>query len=297
MLKYFRSIFTLLLVFGFSVTILGNEWANFYFPDKLGSFWVYEDQEGNELTRYAVEEEEIDGETYRSFSYEPAIDDWEKYQYAVHPFLYQVGEEWVALYVGDEIEKATKAILSKEIDKTITTMRQQITQQLPAGITIDIDYTVEPKAQDYFYLLPTPVTFNEEWVAMQLDVKLEWTMDIQGAPVEIPEEQKSIASTTNVIETGNVIGKETVEVEAGTFEDCIKIEYRTKTTMDTGLPAEIKQLLPEQQTNESLTTLWLAPNVGIVKFKSENEQSDEVVTLELKSYEIKSEESENEDSN
>ena len=130
---------------------------------------------------------------------------------------------------------------------------------------------------------------------MELDVKVEMTMDIQGAPVEIPAALKTVSSTTNVVETGNVIGKETVETEAGTFEECLKIEYRTKTTVDTELPPEYKQLLPEQQTNESVSTLWLAPNVGIVKFKSEQENSDEVKTLELKSYEIQSDESENGD--
>ena len=82
-----------------------------------------------------------------------------------------------------------------------------------------------------------------------------------------------------------------------TFEDCLKIEYRTKTTADTNLSPEIKQqLLIEQLTNESVRTLWLAPNVGIVKFKSENENSDDVASLELKKYEIKSDESDGEDS-
>ena len=293
MMKYFRSIFVLLLIFGLSALLFANEWATYYFPDKLGSSWVYEDQDGNELTRYAVEEEDIDGKTFRAFEYEPEIDDWEKYMYAVHPFLYQVGDEWVAFYVGDNIENATKSILTKKLDETLAIMRQQTAGQLPPGVTIDFDYTIEPRAQDYFYLFPTSVAYNEEWVAMELDVKVEMTMDIQGAPVEIPAALKTVSSTTNVVETGNVIGKETVETEAGTFEECLKIEYRTKTTVDTELPPEYKQLLPEQQTNESVSTLWLAPNVGIVKFKSEQENSDEVKTLELKSYEIQSDESEN----
>ncbi len=293
MIKYFRSIFVLLLIFGLGAPLLANEWADFYFPDKLGSSWVYEDQDGNELTRYAVEEEDIDGKTFRAFEYEPEIEDWEKYMYAVHPFLYQVGDEWVAFYVGDNIENATKSILTKKLDETLAMIRQQTAGQLPPGVTIDFDYTIEPKAQDYFYLFPTPVAYNEEWVAMELDVGVKMTMNIQGAPVEIPAALKTVSSTTNVVETGNVIGKETVETEAGTFEECLKIEYRTKTTVDTELPPEYKQLLPEQQTNESVSTLWLAPNVGIVKFKSEQENSDEVKTLELKSYEIQSDESEN----
>ena len=296
MLRFFRSIFVLLLIFGVGVTLLANEWKKLYFPDNLGSFWVYEDQNGNELTRYAVGEKDVEGKAFRAFDYEPEIDDWEKYMYAVHPFLYQVGEEWVAFYVGDDIENARESILTKKLDEILVTLRQLAARQLPPGITIDFNYTIEPKAQDYFYLFPMPITYNEEWIAMQLNVKIKMTMDIQGAPAEIPDEVKTISSTTNLVETGNVIVKETVETEAGTFEDCLKIKYKSKTTTDTTLPPEFKQLLPEQQPNQSVTTLWLAPNVGIVKFKSKQENSDDVKTLELKSYEIKSDETENRDS-
>lgn len=297
MLKKFRSIFALLLILGLGVTVFANEWATFYFPDKLGSFWVYEDQDGNEITRHAVEEKEVDGETYRAFSYEPAIDDWEKYLYVVHPFLYQVSDEWVALYVGDDIESATKSILTKKMEEAIAVMRQQTEGQLPPGVTMDFDYSVEPKAQDYFYLFPTPVAYNEEWVAMELDIKVTMSLDIQGAPIEIPEELKNITATTNIVETGNVIGTETIETDAGTFEDCIKVEYRTKTTVNTELSDELKQLLPEIPTNESVSTLWLAPNVGIVKYTSKQEKSDKEHIVELKSYEIKADESENENEN
>ncbi|MDE0484468.1 MAG: hypothetical protein OXI67_17960 [Candidatus Poribacteria bacterium] len=296
MLKSFQSIFVLLLIFGLGVTLLANEWATNYFPDKLGSYWIYADQEGNELTRYAVEEKDVEGETFRAFDYEPEIDDWEKYLYAVHPFLYKVGEEWVAFYVGGDIEVATESILTKKLDETLGAIRQQFAGQLPEGITMDFNYTIEPKAQDYFYLFPTPVKYNEEWIAMRLNVTVKMKMDIQGAPVEIPAELKSISSTTNIVETGNVIGTEVVETQAGTFEDCLKIEYRTKTTVNTTLPTEFKQLLPEQQPAESVTTLWLAPNVGIVKFSSGQENSDDMKTLELKNYEIQTDESESGDS-
>ena len=213
--KFYRTIFTLLLIFGLTVTLMGNEWADFYFPDKLGSSWVYVDQDGDVLTRTAVEEKDVDGTTYRAFSYEPAIDDWEKYQYIVHPFLYQVGEEWIAFYAGDEIEDATKSILDKKINETIALMRQTLAEQLPPGITIDIDFTVDPQAQDFFYLFPMPIAYNEEWVAMHLDIKIDMTIDIQGALVDLPEELKTISSTTSIEEKGNVLGTETVETEAG----------------------------------------------------------------------------------
>ena len=54
MLKKMRSVFVLLCIFGFSATLMGNEWANYYFPDALDSYWTYEDQDGEVLTRYAI---------------------------------------------------------------------------------------------------------------------------------------------------------------------------------------------------------------------------------------------------
>ena len=270
---------------------MGKEWAKIYFPDSIGSTWVYVDQDGNTLTRSAVEEKNVDGTTYRAFSYQPELQDLEQYQYLMHPFLYNVGEKWVALYVGDDIETATKSILSKRLDETIASMRLLIAEQLPPGITIDFDYTVNPTAQDYFYLFPIPITYNEEWIAMELAVKVNMSMDINGAAVEPPEELKSIISTTNFEERGKVIGKETVETQAGKFDDCIKIEYRTLTATDTTLPPQIKQLIPIQEMQESVSTLWLAPNVGIVKYISNSENTDEVTSFELKSYEIIKDES------
>ena len=302
MLNYFRSISALLLIFCLGVTLLANEQATYYFPDQLGSSWVYVDQDGNELTRYAIEEKDVEGETFRAFSYEPAIEDWEDYDWVIHPFLYQVNENWISFYVGSDIEDVIKSRVSKSMEEARDQLDQQLDQQevankLPPGFNIDLDYTVDPTVQDHFYLLLTPVTFNEEWVAMEYQYKLDMSLSIQ-ADRHTTEDRPIDSSLIKVVQTGKVIGTETVETEAGTFKDCLKIEYRTvETTTSTKLPAEQSQPLLEQEANEeqevdeSIKTLWLAPNVGIVKFKNE----DEDITLELKSYEIESDNSENEE--
>ncbi len=306
MLNYFRSISALLLIFCLGVTLLANEQATYYFPDKLGSSWVYVDQDGNELTRDAIEEKDVEGETFRAFSYEPAIEDWEDYDWVIHPFLYQVNENWISFYVGSDIEDVIKSRVSKSMEEARDQLDQQLDQQeaanqLPPGVTIDLDYTIDPTAQDYFYLLPTPVTFNEEWVAMEYQYKLDMSLSIQ-TDRDTTKDQPINSSSIKVVQTGKVIGTETVETEAGNFKDCLKIEYRTFTTVKIKPPGEQSQPLLEQEANEeqevvdSIRTLWLAPNVGIVKFKSEEKQiSDEVKTLELKSYEIKSNNSKNEE--
>ena len=62
MLKKFCTIFTLLLIFGFSPVLIGDE-SGTYFPRTPDSYWVYVDQDGNELTRHAVERR---GDRWRS---------------------------------------------------------------------------------------------------------------------------------------------------------------------------------------------------------------------------------------
>ena len=120
-MKNFRFILATLLLFGFSTTLMGNEWANYYFPDAPGSYWVYENQNGDELTRYAIAPEEIDGEFYRAFSYDPALEDWADFEHYIHPYFYQVGADWVAFFVGAEIENALKAATMKQMEEAMVT--------------------------------------------------------------------------------------------------------------------------------------------------------------------------------
>ena len=307
-MKNFRFILATLLLFGFSATLMGNEWANYYFPDAPGNYWVYEDQNGDELTRYAIEPEEIDGEFYRAFSYEPALEDWADFEHYIHPYFYQVGADWVAFFVGTEIENALKAATMKQMEEAMVLMRQALQEQMPAelNITFDLDYGVEVESQDHFYFLPTPATFGEEWTAIEINVVLTMTIDIQGMPVEIPGgSTQTVTTYTTLVETGTVTGTETVETEAGTFEDCLIIEYRTDASTETAMSVEVPQPQgPQEQQDVTLTTIWLAPNVGIVKFEHQHQQVEENEamglevpedqTLELISYEIKSSSSEGE---
>ena len=306
MLKKMQPVFVLLLIFGFSAMSVGNEWANYYFPDAVGSYWTYQDQDGNELTRYAIAPEDIDGETYRAFSYDPALEDWADFEHYIHPYFYQVGDDWVAFFVGTEIENGLKAHTAQEMEEVLPMLRQQMLGDAPAGVSLDLNYDIEVVSADYFYLLPTPIAYNEEWTALELNVTLTLTMDIQGAPMEIPGGAPVIKTHGTIVETGVVTGTETVETSAGTFEDCLIIEYQTdETTQVTVSMPGAPQQDPEEREATTVTTIWLAPNVGIVKFSHEHPESDEAKeqlglepdgesTLELTNYEIKGSPSEDE---
>ena len=285
MLNKFRVAFSLLLIFGFSATLLGKERKDAYFAHVPGSYWVYEDQDGNELTRRAVEKKEIEGETYHAFSYEPTLEDWADYDYHIHPNFYQVGEERITFLMGDAAQKAIKAHLNKEMGALRTILRLMMEG-------FDLLYEIEAETEDAFYVLPTSVTSNAAWEAMQINAKITMRSD----PPQDPEE---IIFEITVAETGKVLGTEDVETPAGAFENCLKIEYQTETKVETSPPDQTMN-----PPGESVTTLWVAPNVGIVKFHQKREDtvlktlpppphplfkvSTTVKTLELKRYEVKS---------
>ncbi len=282
MLKRFRIIFSLLLIFSFSGTLIGKKGTDIYFPYTLGSFWIYEDQNGDKLTRRAIEEKTIAGETYHTFSYEPTLQDSVDYNYHIHPYLYQVGEEWVTSLLADDVKKAVEARFTKEVE---------VFRKLLQTEGLDLLYSVEAETQDPLYVLPTSVTSNKTWDAMRIKAKVTMRPD----PPRDPEE---ITLDFTIVETGKVLGTENVETSAGIFEDCLKIEYRTKTEVAAFPPAPEGELhLP----GESVTTLWVAPNIGIVKFHKKMEDvllkviprpglkaATTVKTLELKKYKVKS---------
>ena len=294
MLKRFRTVFTLLLVFGLSAALMGNESEiTRYFPDTLESYWVYVDQDGNELTRRAIEGEEIAEEIYHGFEYEPALEGW--IDYHIHPNLYQVDEEGVRFLVGDEARQVVRARLAKEMGNLLKMMEEMAPPEAEAGF--NLLYEIEVEAPDHFHMLPASTTDNEKWDVAQIKAKITMTPDPpQGDPNE------AILEFT-INEKGKVLGTESIETPAGTFEDCLKIEYQTYTGV---------AMFPDDAggedmnpPGESVTTLWMAPNVGIVKFHQEAEDillkvlpmpgivtSTTVKTLELKNYEIKSADSE-----
>ena len=222
------------------------------------------------------------------------MEDWMDYDYHFYPNLYHIGEKEVTFLVAHEAEKAIEARLTKEIKAFLKIAEQMTTPDE----NIDIHYDIEVEIQDSFYVLPMPITFNEKWDATQIKTKITMRADP-------PQDPGDIAFNFTITEVGKVIGTENVETPAGTFEDCLKIEYRTHT----GVVLSPNEAGDEDMNppGESVTTLWVAPNVGIVKSHQKAEDiflniiplpgivtSTTVKTFELKKYEIKSVDSEGE---
>lgn len=284
--KSISIFFSLLLIFPVTATA-ANEQSNDYFPHTLGSFWVYEDQDGNKLTRRAVEKKTIEGETYYAFSYEPTLEDWTDYEHYVHPNFYQIREDGIAFFVGDKVEKAFEAKLRKDMDADIK--KQQGISTSP-GVSADFSYEIKVEAKDDFYLLPTPIVFDKAWTATQISGSITLKLKMQSPDFQIPGGNQVNAIPIDLVEKGKVVKTETVKTRAGTFKDCLKIEY----WMDAGDEAKVAEKEGEAQSASpdeagiELTTLWLAPNVGIVKFIRVSADSKVEKSLELTLYEIKS---------
>lgn len=286
------------------MTLIGEESANIYFPHTLDSFWVYEDQDGNELTRQAIEGEEIAGETFYAFSFDPELEDWADYNPFIFSALYQVNDAGIILVVNEEVENAFEVRLTNEMNAFVDIIKSQI----PAGVDaslFDLGIEVEAEAEDLMFLLPDTITFDEEWDVNQIEAQFKMT---PRGP-DVPEGDQLTIDYT-VMETGIILGTEDVETEAGTFEDCLKVEYRTETTAVMTPDPPPGEVAPP---GETVTTVWFARNVGIVKLHQiagnifldmipEDAGLPGVLpphkerTLELKQYEIKTAETKSDSS-
>lgn len=276
----------LLLSFNVNTTLIAKEQSNDYFPRTSESFWVYADQDGNKLTRRAVEKKTIEGEMYHAFSYEPTVEDSTDYEHYVHPNFYQIRKDGIAFFVGDKVEKAFEARLRKNMDAD--SKKQQGISTSP-GVSADFSYEIEVEAKDDFYLLPIPIVFDKAWTATQISGSITLKLKMQSPDFQIPGGNQVNAIPIDLVEKGKVTAKETVKTPAGTFEDCLKIEY----WMDAGDEAKVAEKEREAQSASpdeagiELTTLWLAPKVGIVKFIRVSADSKVKKSLELTQYEIK----------
>ena len=106
---------------------------------------------------------------------------------------------------------------------------------------------------------------------------------MQSPDFQIPGGDQVNAIPIDLVENGKVTAKETVKTPAGTFEDCLKIEYwYAEAKKDATKP------ISSDTSGIESTTLWLAPNVGIVKFIRVSADSKVEKSLELIQYEIKS---------
>ena len=207
-----------------------------YFPDGIGSQWVYLSSDGTQGTTEVNDKINIDGKNYRTLKETPPN---EKTDFdLLKPISYRVTENQILFAVGGKIDP----YVQNEIPALV--------QDDLAGL--DLSVTVEPVPPPELVFLHFPPSPSFQWNA--LNMKINGSIILQNiALLQFPFE-------VVIRVTGEVVAEGPLETPAGNFENAFQLEYQTEIT---------QTLFSETETTEHSQTIWFVPHVGIAK--SENE--------------------------
>lgn len=241
-----------------------------YFPSSSDNVWVYQDQDGNEFTRRGDASKLDDGKMYTGFKVTPALKESKDYTRFLHPAYCHFEEDCVFLHVGEKLSKAIKARLTDEMALFSKLSVDSLKKNLPPGnsIKVDLDYEVKVDTDEHLKLLNHQLDIDSEWKSIEINAKITMKFNIEG--LDIFPDAEDLPTTIidfAIVEKAKVLGTESVETPAGTFDSCLKIVYRTETKM-----TETRPITSADVPGESVTTIWYAPQVGIIKIHSETEK-------------------------
>ncbi|RKU12821.1 hypothetical protein C6503_16685 [Candidatus Poribacteria bacterium] len=207
-----------------------------YFPDTVGSRWVYRNADGSEWSREITDGNSIHGEGSQVFTYTPPAPETE-FDY-LKPDVLRVTESQVLFVIGEKIDR-------------------YVQNEIPASVAdefvgLELDIIVAPITHPEFVFYQLPLTANFQWDAFNTHVN--GSIVLQNLVLlQFPFEVK-------VRVKGEVVAVDSLETPAGNFEETYQIEYQT----------EITQLLfSEAETTQQHQTVWFVPHVGIVKIENE----------------------------
>ena len=220
-----------------------------YYPNTIGNRWVYQHSDGSQWTREVTRERVLAGRIYRVFDYTPPIEDPE-FDYLRVP-SYRITPHRVLFFVGDEINRYFETDLKAQLEAIFAEDNTKIRVNAISGNELI-----------FFRIPPTG-----RWDVLDLKIKgnIIFVDFNQATPFEI-----------HFLIKGAAIGSDVIKTPAGTFEDTSKIEYNLQITM---IVNEEEETITRKQTD----TIWLAPDVGMVKIENENG------TTELIEYELQEE--------
>jgi len=171
-----------------------------YFPNTIGSRWVYRNPKGFEWAREVTETTEIGPHLYHVFDYDPPIDD-ARFDFLKTP-PYRITRNRVLFFVGDEIDRAYK----KNLSDFLRARYQEFG---------NIKINVNAVSQEELVFFRIPPDRGIHWEVIDLKATGNVIFRDQGNFV-LPFE-------LNWVNTGIVTRLESVETPAGTFDDCFKI--------------------------------------------------------------------------
>ena len=222
-----------------------------YFPDAVGSRWVYLGSEGTQSTLEVSGKTDIDGKNYRTFKHTPPPPDEASFNLLL-PISCRVTENAVFFTVREKIDGYVQNELPASVQDAFAGLE----------LTVAVDSISHPELT-FFHV---PLTLNAQWEALNLQIS--GTIVLQNlALLQIPFE-------ILVRVTGEVVAERRLETPAESFEKAYQIEYQTELTQT--LFSESEKKIAQHHT------IWFVPHVGIVKTESEGGETEQLVEYTVK---------------
>ncbi|MYC76542.1 hypothetical protein F4X10_12325 [Candidatus Poribacteria bacterium] len=206
-----------------------------YFPNTVGSRWIYKNSDGSQWTREVSGEANIEGKDYQVFEDTSPIAEADLdflnstyYRVTSNQVMFTMSEK-VTDYVQTEIPKAA--------------------QDEFAGLELTV--AIEPFAHPELVFFQIPLVPNFQWDA--LNITVSGNIVLQNLVLlQIPFE-------AHIHVKAEVVAEIPLETPAGSFEKTYRIEYHTEIT---------HTLFSTDETIQGEQTIWFAPHVGIVKVEN-----------------------------
>lgn len=272
-----------------------------YFPIAVGNRWAYRNPDGSEWEREVIDKEFDSHRAYYFFHYAPPIK-YEQLDFLKTP-LY-------APTLTSLILRAKNNDINETVRKTIRQSGSVPPAQWTLGHTSnDGVWRRKQKHLDalvYLYFYNAKVDSHSELTLLRFPLIPGHTYKVLD--IRLSGNDQVFSYTHSFEAKGVIMGKigdawESVETPAGTFEDCLKIQYearhpttKTKVFRHQGgisAPEKLRRVLESDIQEEftslcrsiipqlGLGTMWLAPGVGPIKIETPNG------IAELIDYEIK----------
>ncbi len=207
-----------------------------YFPDAIGSRWVYRNADGIQWTWLVKEEIVIDDINYRFLENTPVMAGPE-FDYLI-PTFNRFSENQIHLNIGEKIDSYIQTELPNAVKDEF------------AGLEINV--AVDPKLYPELFFFQIPLKPNFQWDA--LNIKVNGNIMLQNLTLlQFPFD-------VHFYIKGEIIGEDSIETSAGKFANAFQVKYITETTYI---------VFSNEESTMRSQTIWFVPHVGIVKIEDE----------------------------